>query len=99
MTFSLTSPSLLPISFLLSLKTSEKKKSLPLRLLIPFDVQVQCKSFKIISGFNGGFPLSLVLMSAVFPGYLCIYIENDLEKNKHMIVNTNETASDDSVTS
>ena len=90
--------SLLLISFLLSLKTSERK-NLPLRFLMPFDVQVQCKSFKRISGFKGGFPLSLVLMSAVFPGYLCIYIENDLEKNKYMIVNTNETASDDSATS
>ena len=98
MTFSLTSPSLLPISFLLSLKTSERK-NLPLRLLIPFDVQVQCKSFKRISGFKGGFPLSLVLMSAVFPGYLYICIENDLKKNKHMIVNTNKTACDDSATS
>ena len=66
---------------------------------MPFDVQVQCKSFKRISGFKGGFPLSLVLMSAVFPGYLYICIENDLEKNKHMIVNTNETACDDSMTS
>ena len=66
---------------------------------MPFDVQVQCKSFKRISGFKGGFPLSLVLMSAVFPGYLYICIENDLKKNKHMIANTNETASDDSATS
>ena len=52
-----------------------------------------------ISGFKGGFPLSLVLMSAVFPGYLYICIETDLKKNKHMIVNTNKTACDDSATS
>ena len=66
---------------------------------MPFDVQVQCKSFKRISRFKGGFPLSLVLMSAVFPGYLYICIENDLKKNKRMIVNANKTACDDSATS